>query len=58
MRQALALIADGSVDVASMITHRLPLSRTQDGFQLLARAEDSMKVLVEPWQEDPSRVAG
>ena len=52
MRQALALIADGAVDVAAMITHRLPLSRTQDGFQLLVRAQDSMKVIVEPQQKE------
>ena len=48
MRAALALIASRRVDVASMITHRLPLAETQDGFRLVAEAGESMKVIVEP----------
>ncbi len=48
MRAALGLIASRRVDVASMITHRLPLAATQEGFRLVAEAGESMKVIVEP----------
>jgi L-iditol 2-dehydrogenase len=48
MRTALALIASRRVDVASMITHRLPLSRTQEGFRLVSEAGSSLKVIIEP----------
>jgi L-iditol 2-dehydrogenase len=47
MREALDLIASRRVDVASMITHRLPLAQTQEGFRLVADAGSSMKVIIE-----------
>jgi L-iditol 2-dehydrogenase len=31
-----------------MITHRLPLSRTGEGFRLVAEAGDSLKVIIYP----------
>jgi L-iditol 2-dehydrogenase len=31
-----------------MITHRLPLAETSLGFQLVAEAKDSIKVIIEP----------
>ncbi len=46
--QALGLIADRTVPVAEMITHRLPLARIQNGFGLVARGEESIKVIIEP----------
>jgi len=48
MREALDLIAARKVNVKDMITHRLPLAQTQEGFRLVAEARDSMKVIIEP----------
>ena len=48
MRTALSLIASRKVDVGSMITHRLALGDTARGFELTARGEQSMKVIVQP----------
>jgi L-iditol 2-dehydrogenase len=48
MLAALDLISSRRVDVASMITHRLPLERAQDGFALMTRAEESLKVILNP----------
>jgi threonine dehydrogenase-like Zn-dependent dehydrogenase len=36
--------------VEGMITHRLPLDRTAEGFRLVAEAGDSLKVIVYPQQ--------
>ncbi|MDX1388299.1 MAG: zinc-dependent dehydrogenase [Acidobacteriota bacterium] len=48
MRAALDLIASGRVDVTPMVTHRLPLAETQEGFRLVVDAGESLKVIVEP----------
>jgi L-iditol 2-dehydrogenase len=48
MREALELIKSRRINVMDMITHRLPLAQTQEGFRLVAEAKDSMKVIVEP----------
>jgi L-iditol 2-dehydrogenase len=48
MKVALEAIAAGRVDVNALITHRLPLAETVRGFQLVARAGDSLKVIIEP----------
>jgi L-iditol 2-dehydrogenase len=45
--QALELIASGAVPVADLITHRLPLNRTLDAFDIVARGE-GIKVTIEP----------
>lgn len=45
---ALDLIAQGRIDVASMVTHRLPLELAQQGFRLVAAARESLKVILEP----------
>ena len=45
---ALDLIQAGKIRVGEMITHRLGLGETGLGFQLVARAQDSLKVIVEP----------
>ncbi|MEA1871967.1 MAG: zinc-dependent dehydrogenase [Chloroflexota bacterium] len=45
---ALELICAGRMRVRDMITHRLGLAETDLGFQLVARAGDSIKVIIEP----------
>lgn len=45
---AIELIRSKRINVAQMITHRLPLAETQKGFQLVASGGESMKVIVEP----------
>jgi len=45
---ALELIQAGKTRVQEMITHRLGLAEIGLGFQLVARAQDSLKVIIEP----------
>jgi L-iditol 2-dehydrogenase len=45
---ALELIRTRKVRVSEMITHRLSLAETGLGFQLVAKAQDSIKVIIEP----------
>ena len=46
--QALELIASGRVEVADMVTHRLPLDAIQEGFRLTVDGTESLKVIVLP----------
>jgi L-iditol 2-dehydrogenase len=46
--RALELLRRKRLDVAAMITHRLGLADTGKGFALVARAQDSLKVIIEP----------
>ena len=45
---AIDLISSKKVGVVDMISHILPLSEAARGFQLVAKAKDSMKVILEP----------
>ncbi|MFC1862096.1 zinc-binding dehydrogenase, partial [Chloroflexota bacterium] len=45
---ALELIQAGTIPVRQMITHRLSLAETGSGFQLVAAAQNSIKVIIEP----------
>jgi len=45
---ALELIRAGTIQVRQMITHRLGLAETGLGFQLVADAQNSIKVIIEP----------
>ncbi len=45
---ALELMRSVTIRVKDMITHRLPLSDTAKGFLLVERAQNSMKVIIEP----------
>lgn len=45
---AIELIRSSSINVEFMITHRLPLEETEKGFQIVAKAKDSIKVIIEP----------
>ena len=48
MQTALDLIAARRVDVVGMVTHRLGLAETQQGFDMVIEGGDSLKVVVEP----------
>jgi L-iditol 2-dehydrogenase len=45
---AMELIRAKRINVREMITHRLSLLEASKGFQLVAQAQDSMKVIIEP----------
>jgi len=45
---AIELISSGNLNVMDMITHRLPLEKTVEGFSLVSEAAESMKVVIEP----------
>lgn len=45
---ALDLVHTGAMPLKEMITHRLPLAGTGEGFRLVAAAQDSLKVIIEP----------
>ena len=45
---AIELIRTQDLPIREMITHRLPLKDTGLGFQLVAEAKDSIKVIIEP----------
>jgi L-iditol 2-dehydrogenase len=45
---ALELIRAGTIPVLQMITHRLGLAETGLGFQLVAKAQNSIKVIIQP----------
>jgi threonine dehydrogenase-like Zn-dependent dehydrogenase len=44
MRTGIRLLADGAVDGRSMITHRLPLNRAADAYELISADPDVIKV--------------
>jgi L-iditol 2-dehydrogenase len=46
--EALKWISSGNLDLKDMITHKLPLAETSKGFQLVAKSDDSLKVVVDP----------
>lgn len=48
LREALKLINEHRVNVRDMITHRLGLDEIQLGFELVAEAGESLKVIIEP----------
>lgn len=45
---ALDLIRSPKMRVGEMITHRFSLAETQKGFEIVAQAEDSLKVIIAP----------
>ncbi|MFO7773992.1 MAG: hypothetical protein R6V59_08710 [Dehalococcoidia bacterium] len=45
---ALELIRAGRIRVRDMISHRLGLAETELGFQLVARTQDCLKIIIEP----------
>jgi len=48
INSAIDLITSKKVNVVDMISHKLPLSEAAKGFQLVAKAQESIKVILEP----------
>jgi len=48
INEAMELMWTGKVVVSDMITHRLGLAETGKGFELVSKAEESIKVIIEP----------
>jgi len=48
LEAALGLIAGKKINVQDTITHVLPLARIQEGFGIVAAAQESLKVVLEP----------
>ncbi len=48
LEEALQLIRRRRVNVRDTITHKLPLDRIQEGFNIVAEAKESLKVVLEP----------
>jgi L-iditol 2-dehydrogenase len=48
IKEAIELIRSRKVNVHDMITHRLNLTETGKGFQIVADAKDSIKVIIKP----------
>lgn len=48
MNAAIELIDGKRINVNDMITHRFPLEQTAEGFGLVSRASDSIKIVIEP----------
>jgi L-iditol 2-dehydrogenase len=48
LKEALELIAQGTISVKETITHILPLTDIQEGFRLVAEAKESLKVVITP----------
>ena len=45
---AIKILKNKEIDVNDMITHKLPMDKTPEGFKLVAEAKDSIKVIIEP----------
>ena len=48
LEESLAILTQKTLNVKDMITHRLSLQQTAEGFRLTAKAGDSLKVIIEP----------
>ncbi len=48
LKEALQLIASGQVEASRLVTHRLPLSQIQKGFEMMLQAKDSLKIIIDP----------
>ena len=47
LEAAVELMRSGRLDVEDMVTHRLPLEGTQEGFRLVASSQESLKVIID-----------
>lgn len=52
LEESFQLISDGKIKVDDLITHKLPLKGAQEAFRLVAEADESIKVIIEPHQKE------
>ncbi|MFZ2052705.1 MAG: alcohol dehydrogenase catalytic domain-containing protein [Candidatus Aminicenantales bacterium] len=50
IQEALSLLADRTVEVDSLITHRLPLQDVSRGFRMVIEGQEALKVIIKPHQ--------
>ncbi|MDR0798066.1 MAG: zinc-dependent dehydrogenase [Nitrososphaerota archaeon] len=48
LEEALKILSTKKLNVKDMITHRLPLRETQEGYQLMINREEPLKIILEP----------
>lgn len=48
LEEALAILAQKKLNVASMITHRFGIKQAAEGFRMMAEAAESLKIIIEP----------
>ncbi|MBN2121321.1 MAG: alcohol dehydrogenase catalytic domain-containing protein [Candidatus Omnitrophica bacterium] len=48
LEESLKLINDAKINIKDMITHKLPLTKIQEGFKIAAAAKESLKVVLIP----------
>lgn len=46
--EAIEILKNREIEVSDMITHKLPMDKTAEGFRLVAEAKNSIKVIIEP----------
>jgi L-iditol 2-dehydrogenase len=48
LEKSLKILSQKKINVADMITHRLSIKEVAEGFRLVAEADESLKVIIEP----------
>ena len=48
LQESLDILAQKTINVTNMITHRFDIRQTAEGFRLMANAGESLKVIIEP----------
>ena len=51
LKQSLAFLTEGKLNVKDMITHKLSLRQAAEGFKLASQAENSLKIILEPQKD-------
>ena len=51
LEEALAILTEKKLDVNDLITHRLSLQQAPEGFKLMAEADKSLKIIIQPNKE-------
>ena len=48
LKESIRIISSGKLNLKEMITHKLKFDEIQEGFNLVAEAKESLKVIIEP----------
>lgn len=51
IKESMQLLDDGSIEVASLVTHHFPLDEIGRGFDLVLEGKEAIKVIIEPHAE-------